>query len=76
MDGAAEGGHLSVVEQWLHENRSEGCSLSALEMAAGRGHVKIVQWFYDNNMPSDIGKAMSRAQEEGHSEVCVRMSPC
>lgn len=55
--------------QWLHENRTEGCSMSALAMAARRGHLKMVQWFYENNVPGDIGKAIVEANEAGHSEV-------
>lgn len=39
MDSAAENGHLEVV-QWMHWNRSEGCTTSAMNGAASKrfGH--------------------------------------
>jgi hypothetical protein len=37
MNSAAENGHLEVV-QWLHENRSEGCTEDAMDFAARNGH--------------------------------------
>lgn len=55
--------------QWLYENRKEGCSDSALALAAGRGHLKTVQWFYDNSIQGDISKAIDDADEGGHDEV-------
>jgi len=36
MDGAARFGHLHVVE-WLHDNRSEGCTKDAMDGAASYG---------------------------------------
>lgn len=38
-------------------------------MAAGRGHLSTVQWFYGNGIPGDIAKAIEKAQEGGHVEV-------
>ena len=55
--------------QWLFEHRKEGCSGSALAMAAGRGHLEVVKWFYEENIPGDISKAIDQADEEGHVEV-------
>lgn len=55
--------------QWLHQNGTEGCSDSALAMAAGRGHLQTVQWFYENGVPGDISKAIDEANEGGHAEV-------
>lgn len=57
-------------QQWLHENRSEGCSDAALAMAASRGHMSTVEWFYGNGFRGDISKAIDEAQAEGHVEVC------
>lgn len=56
-------------QQWLHDKRTEGCSGAALAMAAGRGHLGTVQWFYSNGIPGDISKAIEKAQEGGHVEV-------
>lgn len=38
-------------------------------MAARRGHIKMVQWFYNNNIPADISKAINGANDGGHAEV-------
>lgn len=42
-------------------------------MAAGRGHLKVVQWFYENSVPGDIAKAISDANDEGHGEVRCKL---
>lgn len=42
----------------------------ALAMAAGRGHMSTVEWFYGNSIPGDISKAIDEAQAGGHGEVC------
>ena len=41
MNLAANSGHLEVV-QWLHDNRSEGCTTDAMDRAAGKGHFEVV----------------------------------
>ncbi|CAN0278508.1 unnamed protein product, partial [Ectocarpus sp. 13 AM-2016] len=55
--------------QWLHDTRTEGCSDAALALAAGRGHLATVQWFYSNSVPGDISMAIDEAQKGGHKEV-------
>ncbi|RLN98927.1 hypothetical protein BBJ28_00014959 [Nothophytophthora sp. Chile5] len=47
MDSAASNGHLEMV-QWLHANRSEGCTTDAMHDAAANGHLEVVQWLYAN----------------------------
>lgn len=42
-------------------------------MAAGRGHLLTVQWFYENSVPGDISKAIDAANEGGHAEVRGRL---
>ncbi len=42
MDYAAENGHLEIV-QWLHINRTKGCTKNAIDEAARNGYSKIVQ---------------------------------
>jgi hypothetical protein len=37
---AAANGHLEVIE-WLHENRSEGCTKRAMDWAAEYGHLEV-----------------------------------
>ncbi|CAN0136854.1 unnamed protein product, partial [Heterosigma akashiwo] len=43
MDRAARNGHLPVVE-WLHANRSEGCTIKALHLASYFKHKLVVEW--------------------------------
>lgn len=40
MDEAAKNGHLDVV-MWLHENRQEGCTGGAMDMAGRHGHLEV-----------------------------------
>ena len=47
MNGAAGNGHLEIVV-WLHNNRTEGCTKHAMDMAALNGHLEIVKWFQKN----------------------------
>jgi hypothetical protein len=47
MDWAAENGHLQVVE-WLHENRTEGCTTNAMDSATHNGHLHVVEWLHEN----------------------------
>ncbi|GAB9470908.1 hypothetical protein Gpo141_00008137 [Globisporangium polare] len=41
MDDAAANGHAEEVK-WLHENRSERCTVEAMECAAYNGHSEVV----------------------------------
>ncbi|KAI8924601.1 hypothetical protein BC831DRAFT_464798, partial [Entophlyctis helioformis] len=43
MDLAASHGRLHVI-QWLHANRTEGCTTQAMDNAAVCGHLEVVQW--------------------------------
>ncbi|TYZ65967.1 hypothetical protein PybrP1_010963 [[Pythium] brassicae (nom. inval.)] len=45
MDSAAARGHLDIV-RFLHENRSEGCSLDGLKLAVESLHLGVVQLLY------------------------------
>lgn len=47
MDAGAANGHLRVV-QWLHYNRSEGCTTEAMGGAADRNHDDGVKWLHVN----------------------------
>ena len=39
---AGSRGHLAVV-QWLRENRTEGCTIGAMESAAANGHLEVIK---------------------------------
>lgn len=34
--------HRNLQVEWLHENRPEGCTVHAMNMAAGAGHLNVV----------------------------------
>ncbi|CAN0588131.1 unnamed protein product, partial [Ectocarpus sp. 12 AP-2014] len=41
----AANGYLPVV-QWLHDNRREGCTVSAMNWAAENGHLSVAQFLH------------------------------
>jgi hypothetical protein len=43
MNWAAARGHLEVV-QFLHVNRTEGCTTDAISLAAQNGHLDVVHF--------------------------------
>lgn len=65
MDAAALRGHLKVVK-WLHENRSEGCSVHAMDSAAASGHLNVVQWLHENRVEGCTTGAIDTAAAGGH----------
>jgi hypothetical protein len=67
IDRAAANGHLVVV-QWLHTNRTEGCTTRAMDYASLKGHLEIVQ--YLNSVGKRCTKeAMDMASKYGHLAV-------
>mmetsp|Transcript_9226 Transcript_9226/g.12221 ORF Transcript_9226/g.12221 Transcript_9226/m.12221 type:complete len:289 (+) Transcript_9226:341-1207(+) len=68
MDFGAGEGHLAVVE-WLHQNRSEGCTVEAMNTAAKNGHLEIVQWLHKNRQEGCNKDALTFACRHGHLEV-------
>jgi len=39
---------IILVVQWLHENRSEGCSKRAIDWAAENGQLEVIQFLHLN----------------------------
>ncbi|KAF4028311.1 Ankyrin repeats (3 copies) [Phytophthora infestans] len=68
MDIAAELGHLSIL-QWLHVNRSEGCTTEAMDNAAAVGNLEIVKWLHLNRGEGCTKQAMNDAAANGHLAV-------
>ncbi|EGG18674.1 hypothetical protein DFA_04170 [Cavenderia fasciculata] len=68
MDMAAAVGHLEIV-QYLHQNRTEGCTLSAIEKAAEYNHLNIIKFLYLNKSEESIEKALDQAIVNGHLEI-------
>jgi hypothetical protein len=78
MNNAAEMGHLEVIE-FLHKNRTEGCTTFAMNAAAEYGHLEIVKYLHENICPATNCEgngsggctryAMNMAAANGHLEV-------
>ncbi|EEY54558.1 uncharacterized protein PITG_08222 [Phytophthora infestans T30-4] len=65
MNGAALCGHLDVV-QWLHENRSEGCTVHAMDSAVRNRDWAMVQWLHTNRSEGCSRGAMDWAAAAGN----------
>ncbi|EGG22274.1 hypothetical protein DFA_04392 [Cavenderia fasciculata] len=68
MDLAAKNGCLNVVE-WLHCNRTEGCSSGAMYYAALSGHLSVVQYLYHHYPGAVHADAVNNACIGGHLEI-------
>lgn len=68
MDFAALGRHLHVLE-WLHHNRSEGCSTAAVNHAAVNGDLPMIQWLSQYYSDRFTHQAMDKAAAHGHLDV-------
>ncbi|KAF1783525.1 Ankyrin repeat-containing domain [Phytophthora cactorum] len=68
MDNAAYYGHIEVVK-WLHDNRREGCTVDAMNLAARNGHLDVVKWLHLNRTEGCTTAAMDCAADRGHLDV-------
>lgn len=55
--------------QWLHVNRTEGCTANAINFAAALGDIKIIKWLHENLPPGLRANAMDFAAKYGQLEV-------
>lgn len=60
--------HLLIV-QWLHTNRTEGCTIEAMEFAAANGHLEILQWLHEHTSEGCTKLALNGAAANGHLEI-------
>lgn len=65
MDFAAASGHIQVV-RWLHENRSDGCTVDAMNKAAFNNDIEMVLWLHENRTEGCSTDAMDWAATAGH----------
>ncbi|EGG24378.1 hypothetical protein DFA_06528 [Cavenderia fasciculata] len=65
MDGAAS---LEMV-QWLHGNRTEGCSFRAIDQAASTGKLDIIKYLIENRKERYTLQALQNAVDNGHFHV-------
>jgi hypothetical protein len=49
MDLASYNGDLNIVE-FLHANRTEGCTTEAMDWASCNGHIDIVEFYMQTEM--------------------------
>ncbi|EGG18605.1 hypothetical protein DFA_04099 [Cavenderia fasciculata] len=68
MDMAAMKGHLEIV-RFLHFNRTEGCSIDALNNAAQSGNIDLVKFLHYNRTEGCSRNAMDMAAQDGHLEI-------
>ena len=61
-------GQLDVVA-YLSENRFEGCTTEAMDMAATNGHVQVLQYLRAHRPESCTEKAFDQAAGNGHLAV-------
>ncbi|KAK1929391.1 putative ankyrin repeat protein [Phytophthora citrophthora] len=54
------------IVQWLHANRTEGCTTDSMDCAAANGHLDVVKWLQANRSEGLTTKAMSGAASNGH----------
>ena len=68
IDIAARYGHLDIVI-WLHNNRTEGCSIFAMNKAAENGHLDVVEFLHNNREEGCTTWAMNYAAVNGYLDV-------
>ncbi|EGG16780.1 hypothetical protein DFA_07758 [Cavenderia fasciculata] len=68
MDNAAKVGNLSII-QWLHQNRSEGCSEKGIDWASENGHFECVKYLVENTNQEGTEDAMDMAASNGHYDI-------
>ena len=61
-------GELEIVK-WLHENRTVGCSKSAMDWAADCGQLDVVKWLHENRTEGCTTDAMDWAAMNGHLNI-------
>ncbi|KAJ3415043.1 hypothetical protein HDV05_005569 [Chytridiales sp. JEL 0842] len=68
VDPAAATGHFAIVK-FLLENRSEGCSTNAMNIAARNGHLRIVEYLHLNRSEGCTTDAFDLAAKYGRFEI-------
>jgi hypothetical protein len=68
MNEAAGNGHLEMV-QWLHFNRTEGCTTSAMNLAVENSHLEVIKWLHFNRPEGCTTIAMTIATRKNHPKI-------
>ncbi|OQS04311.1 hypothetical protein THRCLA_03444 [Thraustotheca clavata] len=68
MDIAATNGHLKVVK-YLHQFRTEGCTVAAMDNAARNGHLHVVKFLHACRGEGCTSAALDQAAANGHLSI-------
>ncbi|OWY98782.1 hypothetical protein PHMEG_00030367, partial [Phytophthora megakarya] len=64
---------LEVVK-WLHEHRSDGCTVAAMDNAAANGPIEIMQWLHNHTSAGCKTKATDGAPSNKYCEMASSKS--
>ncbi|KAG5192396.1 hypothetical protein JKP88DRAFT_250811 [Tribonema minus] len=67
MNGAAAGGHISVM-QWLHHEQSLPFTPQTMMTAAGHGRSAALQWLHQKGCPHDIKNLCEPVRLNGYAK--------
>ncbi|KAF2077727.1 hypothetical protein CYY_000974 [Polysphondylium violaceum] len=65
---ASSNGHLDII-QFLHKNRSEGCTHDAMDQAASGNQLHVVEWLYENRKEGCSKIALEKSVRCNHISV-------
>jgi len=77
MNRTAENDNLTVL-QWLHANRSDGCTTDAINLTVGNGHLYVVEWLHANRSEGFTIDQLGIATWlllSGCMPICLRAAP-
>ncbi|KAF0738651.1 hypothetical protein Ae201684P_019921 [Aphanomyces euteiches] len=60
--------YLDIVE-FLHSNRTEGCTTRAMDLAAESGHLHALEWLHATRKEGCTEHAMRIAAQRGHLDI-------
>ncbi|OWY92057.1 hypothetical protein PHMEG_00039089 [Phytophthora megakarya] len=58
-----------VMLDWLHKNRSEGCTSAAMDGAAANGNLEMMKWLHENSTAGCTNKSTKAAARLGRLDI-------
>eukprot|EP01133_Synstelium_polycarpum_P013428 gene13428-15824_t len=68
MKFAARGGKLNVI-QYLHYNRTEGCTTDAMDDACSSGYLEVVEYLHNTRTEGCSDEAIDEAAASNHVDI-------
>ncbi|EFA81639.1 hypothetical protein PPL_05632 [Heterostelium album PN500] len=68
MDNCARSGNFELLK-WFHNNRTEGCSVSALDYAAINNRPEIIEWLFANRSEGCSHIAFDWSARNGNMKI-------